>query len=64
MEKKINYRMRIRSEGKGTRHQRMYMELHPKKRRDLEQICDVMFDIKIVDMGNACYTKRHYSDVI
>jgi hypothetical protein len=42
----------------------MYMELHPKRRRDLEDICDVMFDIKIVDMGNACYTDRHYSDVI
>lgn len=42
----------------------MFMELKPKTRRDLSKICDVMFDIKIVDMGNACYTDKHYSDVI
>jgi len=56
--------MLIRSEGRCTRQQRLYKKLHPKERRDLEQTCDVMFDTKIVDMGNACYTKRHDSDVI
>jgi len=43
---------------------KMYMELKPKLRPDLEAICDCMFNIKVVDMGNACYTDRHYSDVI
>lgn len=42
----------------------MFMELKPKTRRDLSKICDVMFNIKLVDMGNACYVDRHYSDVI
>ena len=42
----------------------MFMELKPKVRRDLEEICDLMFNIKIVDMGNACYIDKHYSDVI
>ena len=42
----------------------MFMEIKPKGRRDLEQICDLMFNIKIVDMGNACYVDNHYSDVI
>lgn len=42
----------------------MFMELKPKLLPDLEKICDCMFNIKIVDMGNACYTERHYSDVI
>ena len=40
------------------------MEMKPKSRRDLDKICDVMFNIKIVDMGNACYVDHHYSDVI
>ena len=42
----------------------MFMEIKPKSRRDIEKICDTMFNIKIVDMGNACYIDRHYSDVI
>lgn len=42
----------------------MFFELKPKKRPALEQICDCMFNIKVVDMGNACYTDNHYSDVI
>lgn len=42
----------------------MFMELKPKVRQDLEQICDLMFDLKIVDMGNACYIDKHYSDII
>ena len=40
------------------------MEMKPKIRRDLEEICDCMFNIKIVDMGNGCYIDRHYSDII
>lgn len=42
----------------------MFMEIKPKIRRDLEEICDCMFNIKIVDMGNGCYIDRHYSDII
>jgi len=40
------------------------MELKPKNRRDLEEICDLMFNVRIVDMGNACYVDKHYSDII
>lgn len=42
----------------------MFMELKPKNMQDLNEICDLMFNLKIVDMGNACYVDKHYSDVI
>lgn len=42
----------------------MFMELKPKVLPDLQAICDLMFNLKIVDMGNACYIDKHYSDVI
>lgn len=46
------------------RAKRLFMELKPKNIGDLTAICDLMFNLKIVDMGNACYLDRHYSDVI
>lgn len=62
--KEIKTRMRVSSHRHPYGGTKLYMELKPKHRHDLEAICDVMFNIKVVDMGNACYTDRHYSDVI
>ena len=56
--------MRVQSHHHPYGGTKLYMELKPKERPDLEAICDCMFNIKVVDMGNACYTDRHYSDVI
>lgn len=56
--------MRVQSHFHGARAKRMFMELKPKVMSDLTEICDIMFDLKIVDMGNACYIDKHYSDVI
>ena len=62
--KKIRKRMRINSQLHSYRSSKMYMEIKPKTRRDLQQIIDLMFSTRIVDMGNACYVHKHYSDVI
>lgn len=56
--------MRVHSHELPYKGLKMYNELKPKKRPQLEQICDCMFNIKVVDMGNACFTDNHYSDVI
>ena len=62
--KKIKQHMRVNSQFHPYSCQKKYMELKPKVRTDLEEICDLMFNVKIVDMGNACYIDRHYSDII
>ena len=62
--REIKKKMRVHSHKHPYGGTKMYMELKPKLRPDLEAICDCMFNIKVVDMGNACYTDRHYSDVI
>ena len=62
--KEIKTRMRVNSHFHPYGGTRMYFELKPKILPELNQICDCMFNIKIVDMGNACYVDKHYSDVI
>ena len=62
--KKIKTEMRVNSQEHPSSAFKMYMELKPKTMPELNAICDIMFNIRIVDMGNACYTDRHYSDVI
>ena len=62
--KNIHTKLRVNSAQRPYTAQKMFMELKPKSRRDLEEICDLMFNIKIVDMGNGCYIDQHYSDII
>ena len=62
--KEIKHRLRVMSHVHPYSGTRMYFEMKPKILPELQQICDCMFNIKIVDMGNACYVDRHYSDVI
>lgn len=61
---KVKTRMRVNSHFHGTVAKKMFMELKPKVMSELTAICDLMFSLKIVDMGNACYVDKHYSDVI
>lgn len=39
-------------------------ELKPKTKREIAKIQEMNFNIKLCDMGNACYVDKHYSDVI
>lgn len=39
-------------------------ELKAKGRREMQEIEEMNFTMKLCDMGNACYVNKHYSDVI
>ena len=42
----------------------MYNELKPKSNEEVRKEVDMEMNIKLCDMGNACYIEEHYSDVI
>ena len=46
------------------RKSKKFDELKPKGTRELTEIEENNFTVKLCDMGNACYVNKHYSDVI
>lgn len=56
--------MRVRSQDRLYSSLKQKHELKPKDAIDILQIQELDFNIKLCDMGNACYIDRHYSDVI
>ena len=56
--------MRVRSQGPVYKSIKSKFELTPKTPQAVKEIKDLDFNIKLCDMGNACYIDRHYSDVI
>ena len=61
---KPKVRMRVRSQQTPYSSIKHGEELKPKGRTALRKVADMDFDIKLCDMGNACYIDKHYSDVI
>ena len=57
-------RMHVRSQQTLYRSTKLGEELKPKGRAALRKVADLDFNIKLCDMGNACYIDKHYSDVI
>jgi hypothetical protein len=39
-------------------------EMRPLSRNDVERMKDEDINVKLCDMGNACYITNHYSDII
>jgi serine/threonine-protein kinase SRPK3 len=39
-------------------------DIKPKDVNAVKRASEMKFDIKLCDMGNACYINRHYSDII
>ena len=39
-------------------------EIRPMLPIDVVALKEMMFQVKIVDMGNACYIDEHFSDII
>ena len=56
--------MRIKSQEDLYRSRKYKKELKPLGHSDIKKIVDLDFNIKLCDMGNACYIDNHYSDVI
>ena len=56
--------MRVKSQYPSKGARKLFMELKPKKRPDLEKICDIIFNTRIVDMGTAIFAKKHNSDFL
>lgn len=56
--------MRIRSQNKLWSDTARENEVKALDSESIERIKDLDFTIKIVDMGNACYTHEHFSDII
>jgi hypothetical protein len=42
----------------------MFSELKPKSKAEVDKELEMDMNIKLCDMGNACYVEEHYSDVI
>jgi|LauGreDrversion4_2_1035121.scaffolds.fasta_scaffold45871_4 serine/threonine protein kinase len=42
----------------------MFNELKPKSKAEVDKELEMDMNIKLCDMGNACYVEQHYSDVI
>lgn len=40
------------------------MEIKPKTKQEMKEVVNLNFNIRLVDMGNACYINKHYSDLI
>ena len=57
-------RMRVKSQYPLHSSIKASEELRPKGRRALRKVADMDFNIKLCDMGNACYIDKHYSDII
>ena len=57
--------MRVRSQQRAYRTLELKDQLKPKTASRVEQeTTEMRFNIKLCDMGNACYVNQHYSDVI
>lgn len=56
--------MRVRSQQDLYRSLKSKYELKPKDAQDIKYMQELDFNIKLCDMGNACYIDKHYSDVI
>jgi len=61
---KPKVRMRVKSQQILYSSLKAREELKPKGGTALSKIADLDFNIKLCDMGNACYIHKHYSDVI
>lgn len=55
---------RVRSQRRLFSDKKRFDELKPRNEKDLERLKDLDFSLKYVDMGNACYTDNHFSDII
>jgi len=40
------------------------MEMKPKTEKEIKRVLEQDFNIKLCDMGNACYVDKHFSDII
>lgn len=56
--------LRVQSQQDLYRSKAARFELKPKGTSDLRRLNEADFNIKLCDMGNACYINKHYSDVI
>lgn len=56
--------MRVRSQKDLHRSHVMRDEMKPKTLKEIIKEEQSQFNIKLCDMGNACYTDKHYSDLI
>lgn len=57
--------MRVRSQQRAYAAAAQKDELRPRSKAEVErETTELCFNIKLCDMGNACYINQHYSDVI
>ncbi len=38
--------------------------MHPLSHHDVDRMKELDLQVKLCDMGNACYIEKHYSDII
>jgi len=56
--------MRVRSCQDLSKIKSMRSEIKPKGLKEIKKEEELEFNIKLCDMGNACYIDKHYSDLI
>jgi hypothetical protein len=56
--------LRVNSVTKLPSEKKKHAELKPLSHRDVDRMKELDLQVKLCDMGNACYIDKHYSDII
>ena len=63
--KKIRRHLRVQSADKAHKMKEWHFDLKPKTAEELQQAAIIqMLNVRIVDMGNACYIDNHFAEFI
>lgn len=56
--------LRMMSQQRTQNQKRQYLEMRPLTYGDVARMKEEDLQVKLCDMGNACYIDKHYSDII
>ena len=56
--------LRVNSQGRLWSDKKRYEDIKPLEEEDVKKMISLQFGVKLVDMGNACYVERQFSDII
>ena len=64
MKKRRRNYLRVQSVQRTPAQKEMYEQMTPLSFEDVRKMKEQDMNVKLCDMGNACYIDNHYSDII
>ena len=64
LEKRNRKFLRVSSQQKLHSQHQISEDMRPRTHYDIERMREQDIQVKLCDMGNACYKDHHYSDII